>query len=226
MIEGVRLGVRLPGGTLWEDLDLLIGDGEFRFVTGPPSSGKTVLSAVLRGDRRPDSGELLADGKAVYRAPAETREYRARVGSIPEAPGAAGRMTVGRLFDLATLSSGAIPAKDRRLREEELLAMVGLPGAGGRDTASLSTSERARIALAAELFRGPRYLFADRLLENAGAEWADRIVALFRALAKEGTTVMAFERTISGRWAPGGDAPADCGPFRVIRVVAGTETPL
>ncbi len=51
-------------------------------------------------------------------------------------------------------------------------------------------------------------------------------MALFRALAREGTTIMAFERSIPPRWAQAPDSSAACGPFRVARVVAGAEAPL
>lgn len=224
MIEAVRLGARSPVGVLFEDLDLVAGDGEFWLVTGPPSCGKTVLAAILRGERCPDAGDFFADGKPVYRDPGETLRFRAQTGSVAEAP-AAGESTVGGLFELAALAGGLVSRKERRDREEEVLALVGIPGAAGREARTLSTSERARVALAVELFRGPRYLFADRLLENAGPEWSDRIVALFRALAKEGKTIMAFERAMSGRWVPEAGEQVAHGPFRMSRFLAGTGAP-
>jgi len=57
MIEAFRVGAVSRGKTLWEGLDLALGDGEIWVVAGPPSCGKTVLMNILRGERRPDLGE-------------------------------------------------------------------------------------------------------------------------------------------------------------------------
>jgi ABC-type transport system involved in cytochrome c biogenesis ATPase subunit len=62
MIEGFRLGVFSRGATLWDGLDFAFGDAAAWFVTGPPSSGKTLLLSILRGERRPDAGDVVVSG--------------------------------------------------------------------------------------------------------------------------------------------------------------------
>src|SRR4030067_491163 len=143
MIEAFRVGAVSRGKTLWEGLDLALGDGEIWVVAGPPSCGKTVLMNILRGERR---------------------------------------------------------AAERKRRTEELLSLLGLPGTEEAGVSSLSASERARAALAVELFRSPRYLFLDMLLANVGKEWEEKLGSLFRALAKEGRTNIMMERQQPERW--------------------------
>ena len=222
MIEAFRVGAVSRGRTLWEGLDLAAGDGEIWVVTGPPACGKTLLMQILRGERRPDSGDVVVGGESLYRgSPGHNLRFHAFSGVVPEyLPVPAGR-TVGDLFRLSALAAGGVVAAERTRRMEELLAIVGLPGVEGAEVSSLSASERARAALAVELFRSPKYLFLDMLLANAGREWEERLWGLFRALAKEEKTILLMERCLPDRW-PGAKEilSLSAGPFTWSRMAA------
>ncbi len=244
MIEAFRLGALGRSGVLWDGVDLSFGDGEVWLVTGSPSCGKSLLLRILRGERRPEAGDVVVGGESLIRGSRRAAaSFRASAGLIPEsfpegdspAPRSGAPRTVGDLFRLSAIAAGAISAKERKRREEELLALVGLfePGAGpdagsppsagahAWELSSLSLSERARVALAAELLRNPKYLFADMLASNAGRDWTDMLGALFRALAREGRTIVLAERAVPDRWqvVRVGD-PAASGPFSIYRVCA------
>ena len=250
MIEAFRLGALGRAGTLWEGVDLSFGDGEVWLVAGPPSCGKTLLLAILRGDRRPEAGDVVVGGESLFRGKRRAASsFRASVGLVPESftpadPAQRGRgaRTVGDLFRLSAIAAGGIPANERMRREEELLALVGLADRGadaGGEAAtsaadgahawalsSLSLSERARVALAAELLRNPKYLFADNLVANAGRDWTDTLGALFRALAREGRTIVVAERAVPDRWhAERAGDPAVSGPFAFYRLGAAPPEP-
>lgn len=222
MIEAFRIGAVSRGRTLWEGLDLAAGNGEMWVVTGPPSCGKTILMQILRGERRPDSGDVVHAGESLYRgSPDHNRRFRASSGVVPETPPGEAGKTVGDLFLLSALALGGVAEGERTGRMEELLSLVGLSGTDGVEVISLSGSERARAALAVELFRSPRYLFLDMLLANAGKEWADRLGALLRALAKEDRTILMMERQLPDTWQRAQPpAPLVAGPFCLYRMGA------
>jgi ABC-type multidrug transport system ATPase subunit len=222
MIEAFRVGAVSRAGTLWDGLDLAFDDGEVCVITGPPSSGKTLLLRTLRGDRRPDAGDVHAGGESLYRGGAGAlRKFRASAGVVPESFLAGGNHAVSELFRLSSVAVAGVSAKERREREKELLSLVGLPDAQDARVSCLSVSERARVALAVELLRSPKVLFADMLLHNAGREWTDPLGGMLRALAKEGTTVLLAERTIPERWkAAGGGEGIAKGPFRLFRLMS------
>lgn len=221
MIEGFRLGVFSRGATLWDGLDFAFGDAAAWFVTGPPSSGKTLLLSILRGERRPDAGDVLVSGESLYRGnPALARAWRASCGHVPEQTVADARMTVGDLFRRSALAGGGVRERERKERADRLLEMVGLPGASDWRTLDLSLSERGRAYLAAELLRGPKVLFCDGLIAGAGVPFWEMLWGLFRALAREGNTVVLAERRIPERWALAAGDPEPVGPFRVYRLPA------
>jgi len=219
MIEGFRLGVYSRGTTLWDGLDFAFGDAAAWFVTGPPSSGKTLLLSILRGERRPDAGDVVVSGESLYRGDAAlARAWRASCGYIPEQTVADARLTVGDLFRRPALAGGGVRETERKERTERLLEMVGLRGASGLKVAELSISERVRACLAAELLRGPKVLFCDGLVAGAGVPFWEMLWGLFRALAREGNTVILVERRIPERWALAAGNPEPVGPFRVYRL--------
>ncbi|HEU5361481.1 MAG TPA: ATP-binding cassette domain-containing protein [Candidatus Deferrimicrobiaceae bacterium] len=225
MIEAFRVGVVSRGRTLWEGITLAVGDGEIWVGTGPSSCGKTTLMQILRGEREPDFGDVVVAGESLYRgSPGHNLRFRASSGVVPESfPGSAGK-TVEEMFVLSALAAGGVGVAERKGRMEELLSMVGLSGAQAEAVSSLSASERARAALAVELFRGPRYLFLDMLLANAGKEWEERLGALLRALGREERTIVMMERHLPEKWVGMTiSAPLNAEPFTFHRLGGGTS---
>jgi len=216
MIEAFRLGVFARGATLWDGVDLAFGDGSVSVIVGPPSSGKTTLLSVLRGERQPDAGDVVVSGDSIFRGPGSSiRSYRASCGHVPERFADPAGQTVEELFRLSAVAGEGIPEGERRERQERLLAMVGLSSAPHWRLSSLSASERVRAGLAAELLRGPRYLFGDGMVATAGGPYREMLGGLFRALAREGNTIVLAERRLPEHWAAAAGEGAAAGPFRV-----------
>ncbi len=218
-IEAFRLGVVCRGETLWDGLDFSFESGAVSVVVGPPSSGKSLLLGILRGERKPDAGDVLVSGESLYRGSgAAARAFRASCGYVPERQEEEDRLVVGDLFRRSALACGGISGRERKDREVSLLEMVGLPGGAKWSLPSLSVSERSRAYLAAELLRGPKVLFADGVVAAAGAPHREKLAGLFRALAREGNTIVLAERLIPERWAAAAEEAIPSGPFRVFRL--------
>jgi len=223
MIEAFRLGVYARGGTLWDGLDFAFGDGSAAVIVGPPSCGKTLLLSVLRGERRPDAGDVLVSGESLYRGRESfSRGFRASCAFIPERLDAEPRQSVNGLFQRSAMICGNLSAGERKERMEGLLAMVGLQGTVDFAVATLSTSERARVVLAAELLRSPKVLFADGVVQAAGPPFSEKLGGLFRALAAAGITVLLAERKLPSAWAPFAGPGSPVGPF-LVHKLAGNE---
>ncbi len=219
MIEAFRLGLFPRGKILWDGLDFALDDGSVWIIVGPPSSGKTLLLSILRGERHPDAGDVLVSGDSLYRGSAvAARAFRSVCGSIAERFDGESHLNVDGLFLRSSLAGGGMDRLERERRQERLLALVGLAGFDRLPVASLSASERARARLAAELVRSPRFLFADGVVSSAGMPFQETLAALFRALAAEGNTIVLAERLLPARWAALAGNGQPVGPFRVFRL--------
>jgi ABC-type multidrug transport system ATPase subunit len=221
MIEAFHVGAVSRGRILWEGFTLAVGKSEMWIVAGPPSCGKTLLMRILRGERRPDSGDVVVGGESLYRgSPEHNRRFRADSGVVPESfPREAGKTVVDLFRRSALAAEEGVPAAEQEGRIAELLPLVGLSGAEGEEVSSLSASERTRVALAVELFRNPRYLFLDMVLANVGSGWADRLGGLLRALAREERTILMMERQLPEKWqAERVPSPRPAGPFLLYRL--------
>jgi ABC-type multidrug transport system ATPase subunit len=216
MIEAVRLGVYSREATLWDGVDLAFDAGSVWVVTGPASSGKTVLLSILRGERQPDAGDVVVSGESLYRGSAEAaRSFRASSGHVPERFADAPGRTVEDLLRLSALAGGGMKPGEFLERQVHLLSMVGLYGAEKWRLSSLSTSERVRAALAAELLRGPRFLFGDGVVAASGRAHWYMLGGLFRALSREGNTIILAERGLPERWEGAAGEGKAVGPFRI-----------
>lgn len=224
MIEAFHVGAVSRDRKLWDGLDLAFGEGEACVVTGPAGTGKTLLLRILRGERRPDYGDVVVVGGSLYRGSSPAAgAFRASSGVVSDVFPAMTGASVRDLFVLSGAAAG-VPKGEREERREALLAMLGMNGTLDWKMSSLSLTERARVALAAELFRGPKYLFLDMMVANAGEEWTDMLGVLFRALAREGKTVVLAERTFPARWAArSGEEGIEKGPFRLYRLAVTGE---
>ena len=125
---------------------------DFFMVYGASGSGKTSLLRLVNRLEDCDGGDVLVGGASVrsYRP----RDLRRRVGMIFQEP---------RLFEGTVAENVMLAARHHGIEadSEDLLESVGLAGAGGRETASLSGGEQQRAAVARALAVEPEILLMD-----------------------------------------------------------------
>src|SRR5919206_904189 len=72
------------------DVSLDVAPGEILGILGPNGAGKSTLFAILTGLLRPDTGEVLLDGRPVV---AGARALRARTGVVFQSPSLDAKLT-------------------------------------------------------------------------------------------------------------------------------------
>ena len=160
LLAATDLSVTLAGAPILEHVSAQVGPGEIVVLIGPNGSGKTTLLRALLG--------LVAHQGRVTRKPG------LRVGYVPQhfmrdhsLP-----LTVGRLIGLyAPGEAGAAAALDR----------VGIASLAGKQVATLSGGEMARVLLARAIVRKPDLLLLDEPF--AGVDLAGE-AALYRLIAE------------------------------------------
>jgi len=187
MAEGERglrletLEVTLNGQRLLA-IDTLIRPGEALTVMGPSGSGKSTLLAAITGTLAPAfdmSGRIRLDGVDITGLPTEAR----RIGILFQDELLFPHLSVGAnlAFGLRSQVRGRAA---RRARIERALDDIGLPGFSGRDPATLSGGQRARVALMRMLLSEPHALMLDEAFSKLDTDLRAQIRTLVFETAK------------------------------------------
>lgn len=179
----VRFGAR----AVLDAVDLEVAEHEIVCVLGPSGSGKSTLLRAVAGLQALDAGRVLLAGTDQEGVPTHRRGVGLMFQDHQLFPqrDVAGNVAFGPRMH-------GVPKEERAARVEELLDLVGLPGAGRRSVAALSGGEQQRVALARALAPRPRLLMLDEPLGQLDRGLRERLVVELRALfGRLGTTVLA-----------------------------------
>ena len=172
------------------DLDFRLGQGGFYFLTGPSGAGKTSLLKLLYLAQRPTRGRIRLFGEELTDAPRESLpHFRRRIGVVFQ--------DFRLVRHLSAFDNVALPLRISGATEEqvegpvrEMLAWVGLADRASARPPTLSGGEQQRVAIARAVINRPDLLVADEPTGNVDSEMAQRLMHLFAALNRLGTTVV------------------------------------
>jgi putative ABC transport system ATP-binding protein len=195
--QGLR--VVHDGRAAVDGVDLEVRPGQVLAVTGPSGAGKTSLLWALAGLRAPDAGTVtLADpgsapeseGAGLALAPGDRDAYAAAgVVIVPQGNALATVLTAAENVVVPLLAAG-VPADHAHGVAAATLDEVGLASAGTQLVEELSGGQQQRVAVARGLAQGGRVLLADEPTSELDAVNRARVVALLRAEADRGATVV------------------------------------
>ena len=137
-----------------DDVSLKVGEAEFVCLVGPSGCGKSTLLSIIAGLEKPDSGRVLADGKAV------SEPGRDRMVMFQESALFPWLDVMGNVLFGLKLKPGLKPA-ERREVATFYLKLVGLEASMDRNIHELSGGMKQRVALARALAPNPRVLLMD-----------------------------------------------------------------
>ena len=204
MIDVRKVTKSFRSGSRWVEalrgLSCRIERGRFAFIVGPSGSGKSTLLYLMGSLDRPDSGQILVDGRDLVRmSEAEQNAYRRdRVGFIFQSFNLISNLTALENVLVPFLPRG-VTAQQRR-RAADLLAEVGLGDRIDHRPYQLSGGEQQRVAIARALINDPALILADEPTGNLDDESAHRIIELLEnACRQHGKTLIlvAHERGLS-----------------------------
>ncbi len=164
--------------------------GRFYFLTGASGAGKTSLLKLLYLSQRPSRGAIRMFGTDVITLSRDKLPaYRRRMGVV---------FQDFRLVDhLSAFDNVALPLRVSGVREADLagpvndmLEWVGLGQRADARPATLSGGEQQRVAIARAVIGRPDMLVADEPTGNVDPDMALKLIRLFEALNRLGTTVV------------------------------------
>jgi len=182
---------RGPDGPLnaVDDVSLQVKDGEFLSIHGASGSGKTTLLLSIGGLQSPDKGNILIEGKNIYRmGPNNRAKFRAaNIGFVFQQFYLIPYLNV---VDNILVPSVALPHLGADKRAEELIERFKLSERSSHKPSQLSTGERQRTAMARALLNNPKLLLADEPTGNLDKENAEIILEFLSEFAKSGKMVL------------------------------------
>jgi energy-coupling factor transport system ATP-binding protein len=150
--------------------DLLLPPGRVAFI-GPNGAGKTTLLRLIAGIDLPEEGEILVDGR-----PPREQEV-GWVGENPEETLLFSRVS-DEIASALRFRHDPCAAMDERVKE--VCGDLGILHLPGRETGTLSTGEKAMVALAAALAARPALLVMDESDSHLDGERAAAVEAILR----------------------------------------------
>lgn len=168
-----------------------IKKGEFVSIVGPSGSGKSTLMHLMGLLDTPTSGSVHLEGKNVSLL-SEEEQAKIRNNKIGfvfqqynllEKTSALDNVGLPLLY--SNINSGEI-----KKRSVEALMRVGLKERMSHFPNQLSGGQQQRVAIARALVTNPTLILADEPTGNLDTKTGDEIINIFRALNKEGATVV------------------------------------
>ncbi|HKR17368.1 ABC transporter ATP-binding protein [Rhizorhapis sp.] len=190
LIEAQDLTRVLPGEppvTLVRDVSLEVEKGSFTAIVGPSGCGKSSLLYLLGLIDRPTEGKLLiADQDMTPLDGDERAKVRLeRIGFVFQFHFLLPEFTALQNVLLPMRKLGRLERSAAEERALQLLDGVGLKDKAAKTPDRMSGGERQRVAIARALANDPAIILGDEPTGNLDSQNSERVVQIFRMLAKE-----------------------------------------
>jgi cell division transport system ATP-binding protein len=172
------------------DVSFTLYPGSFYFLTGASGAGKTSLLRLLYLAQRPSRGIIRMFGADAITVPRQRLPWmRRRIGVVFQ--------DFRLVQHLSAYDNVALPLRVTGVAERDLakpvadmLEWVGLADRLDARPATLSGGEQQRVAIARAVIGRPEMLVADEPTGNVDPEMAVKLLRLFEALNRLGTTIV------------------------------------
>ena len=186
MLEVIALRKNYGGIVAVNGVSLKAAKGETIGLLGPNGAGKTTTVSIIAGLLRPDSGEVLIDGR---RLQGDTDPAKRNIGLVPQDIGLYPEISARENLDLF----GALYGMDgphRRRAIDAALDLVGLAESAKDKVEGFSGGMMRRLNLAAALLHDPQLLLLDEPTVGVDPQSRNAIFDNLETLKKRGKALL------------------------------------
>lgn len=186
-------------------IDFVVHPGEVVCVIGPSGSGKSTLLRSVNLLEEPTEGTVLIEGIDIVDPETDIDRVRTRIGMVFQSFNLFPHMTV---LENLTIAQRRVLKRAKAEAERvahEMLARVGLAEKADAYPSHLSGGQQQRVAIARALCMNPDMMLFDEPTSALDPELVGEVLAVMRALATEGMTMlvvtheMGFAREVGDR---------------------------
>ena len=177
------------------DLSFEVDQGEILGIIGPNGAGKTTLFNLISGEIKPDTGEVIFNGKDV----AITQTYkkcRMGIARTYQIPRPFLNMTVLENLLVGAIYGASKSYKESKKRCVRILEKTGLSAKSGTLVGTLPLLDRKRMELAKALATNPVLLLVDEVAGGLTEGEVEEFLTIIHGVRKEGVTVLWVEHIV------------------------------
>lgn len=142
------------------DISFNMNKGEVVCLLGPNGAGKTTTFYMVVGLVKPNSGQILLDGKDISSWPMNIRA-KAGIGYLPQEASIFRKLSVEDNLKLVLEMNEKLTVDEKKRKLEELLTEFGVLKLRKYSAVSLSGGERRRVEIARALAASPDFMLLD-----------------------------------------------------------------
>ncbi len=177
--------------TALRSVTLRIERGEFVAVMGPSGCGKSTLLNVVGMIDSLSGGEYFFNGEEIgHRSENDLVDLRKKnIGFVFQNFNLIDDLSVQENVDLPLLYLG-LSRKERRLKVDEALTLVGLESRARHKPLELSGGQQQRVAIARSIVSDPRLVLADEPTGNLDTANGQEVMDMLDRLKAKGVTIL------------------------------------
>ncbi len=162
MIEFRAVDKSFNDETVLRQVSFRIGPGETKIIVGASGSGKSTILKLILGLIRPDSGQILIEGRDITAlAEEEMVSVRRKIGMVFQEGALFDSLSVRENVGYRFFEEGAMEEGEIEREVLRLLGFVGLEEAIDKMPAELSGGMKRRVGIARALAGSPRVVLYD-----------------------------------------------------------------
>jgi phospholipid/cholesterol/gamma-HCH transport system ATP-binding protein len=162
IISVVNLSKSFDKKTVLKNISFDVKEGQSLVILGGSGSGKTVLLRCIMGLLHPDSGQIKVNGNIIGNLnKKQLYEANKSIGMCFQMAALFDSMTVDENVGFALMRHTSMTSKERAIRVEECLNMVGLRDTQKLRPAELSGGMKRRVGFARAIALKPKILLFD-----------------------------------------------------------------
>lgn len=170
--------------TAVENVSLAIDSAEVFGIIGRNGAGKSTVIKMIMGFIRPDTGEIVIDGKK----PSDP-DSRLNVGYLPENPYFYDNLSAEELLKFSSYASG-LDKKTAKKRIKILLEQVGLYSERKQKLRTYSKGMTQRAGICFALVHDPDIIILDEPMSGLDPFGRKMVIDIIEDLKKRGKTVL------------------------------------
>lgn len=167
-----------------KNINLNIEQGEFVAIVGQSGSGKSTLLHLIGGVDIPSSGEVIIDGKNIYKLKEKELSIlrRRKLGFIFQFFNLIPVLTAQENIEMPVLLDNE---KIDKKYMNELLRILGLEERKNNYPSQLSGGQQQRVSIGRALANKPSIILADELTGNLDSKNSKEVLELLKYCAKK-----------------------------------------